>query len=689
MDSIINGAPGVVDQGTQDVSTAAYTRTSVPLPQHLPKFPIFAKKGPTSEERLSPEDRLRLYGSETFAEYSKFFNPMTMISNAVAGEGNTSMYVRLVPDDAGPKPTSLLSLDVLETKVDLYQRNEDRSIATTVAGDPIVIGQADGVRIKFVNTFFPDAASAEKFGARDIVNGDQVDAAGKQSKRYPIMDVRHNYIGEDGNLAGYRLWAQNADNTGIKPSKLMAREKAYPYNLSIIRKNATLGTSSPVDTVFGEKIITVTFKENVRDPVTTTRLNIGERFVGSYQELEDTRYAKTYGEFGDVHVYQENIELLLALFHSLEVPYLTVDSDMTDDPEDKHLFNFVTGMDFNASPYHTFQFTDTGDAIRLSASTNVFAGGGSDGDLSFENYGKLVSAYMQRYANPLDELNDIAYHVESHIYDPGLPLEDKYELINFIARRKDTFVTLATMEFGQRDLSLAEELSVAAALYSRLSLHPESTYFGTPVFRGMILNSAGRVRGSQYKDRFPMTYTIAQKSAGYMGAANGAWKNGANFDGYPNHVIEDQYALINPWVADDIRNRFWDAGLNFIARFDTESFYFPALKTVYDDDTSVLTSYITACAVIQLNKIAHKAQRRFSGVSGKTMAQFNEMVNNYIEAEVKGKFDDRFIIRPRCQFTSMDQVRNYSWTLPIDIAAPGMKTVMTTYTTAYRIENYK
>lgn len=63
-------------------------------------------------------------------------------------------------------------------------------------------------------------------------------------------------------------------------------------------------------------------------------------------------------------------------------------------------------------------------------------------------------------------------------------------------------------------------------------------------------------------------------------------------------------------------------------------------------------------------------------------------VNDFVSEQVRGKFDDRFVIRPRAYFTSLDEVRNYSWTLPIDIWAAGMKTVMTTYVVARRIEDY-
>ena len=688
MQTIVNAAPGIVNYGVDDQSGRPYTRAPEELPQHLPKFLIYAQTGPTDEQLLGGADRILMYGEQTFVERSAYFNHQTFLSNVVNAQGNVAMYKRLIPTDAGPKPSACLYLDVLETTIDLYKRNEDGSIATDVAGDPIITGQAPGHRVKFVVKNYETTKDAEAFGALTITTGDQTDNAGNQSKRYPIFELEHSFIGKNGNLAGFRLWAQNETNVSRMPTKLMAKRKCYPYTFSVIRKNEETGTSKQVETVFGEQQITVVFKPDVVDPITEVRLYFGERAVGSYESLTDPRYAKTYGEFGRVKVYQDNIDLLLAKFQAAEAAYLTDTSDMTAAVEDMYLFNFVTGQDSTGAPYHSYVFTDATNAVRLSQSTNVFAAGGSDGTMSHDLHAALVSEYMERYLDESDELHDIAYHVESHMYDSGFPLATKYKLLNFIGVRKDTFVHLSPYEFSQPTLSRAEEYSVAAALQSRAALFPDSTYFGTPVFRAMIMGNSGKVRGSSVVEPMPLTYEVAKKSAAYMGASNGKWKNGKNFDGYPGSIIESMYDLAIRWVPDDVRNRNWDVGLNWVQRYDRTQFFFPAMKTVYDDDTSVLTSYITACGIITVHKILNKAHRTFSGVSGLTNDQFSKKVNDFIVDAVAGLFDSRFVIIPHCQFTSLDQVRNYSWTVPVDFYAPGMKTVMTAYITSRRIEDY-
>jgi hypothetical protein len=684
--SIINAAPGVLNHGVKDESGRQFTRAPEDAPQHLPKFFIFAKRGPTSEELIVGDERLRMYGEDTIIERSKRFNHQTAFSNRVNRAGNSAMYVRMVPKDAGPKPSIRLYMDVLNAPVDDYERNIDGSIKTDVAGDPIVKAVINnGYRVKFVVKHFEDEMAAEAFGAGNIEAGTMVDTAlGRQSNLYPILDLEHSFYGADGKNTGIRLWSQNLDNTTQLPTKMMSRTKAYPYSFAVVRKSEVTGSASIHETIMGEQQIPVTFKKDVVDPDTLVRLYIGERVKRDYENSTDVRYPIQYGEFGRVHVYQENIDHLLELFHEAESPFIDADSDFTASEEDIHLFNFVSGTSSRNVPYHSFIFVDDSDAVRLSRSTNVYCQGGSDGTMTHEVHAELVREYMARYLDENDELNDVAYHIESHVYDSGFPLETKYSLINFISQRKDTFVVLSPNEFGKEPKTQTEEYSVAAALLDRLRLHPESTHFGTEVFRGLIVGATGVLRGSQLIERLPATYEVAAKSANYMGAGNGQWKNGKNFDGYPGSVIEDLTNLSVRYTPPSVRNRFWDVGLNWIDRMNRVEFHFPALKTVYSDDTSVLTSYITSCAILKLQKLLYKTQKVFSGVSGLTPAQFTQRVNDFYAEEVKGLFDNRFIITPRAHFTSLDQIRNYSWTMPVDNEAPGMQTVMTAYVVAKR-----
>jgi hypothetical protein len=686
---IVNAAPMVVEYGTQDLSTRQPPRVPEAIPQHLPKFYLFTQKGPKAPQLCSGAERDRLFGTASFDYRGKFSNHQTVFANLANAQGNACMIQRLFPTDMGPKSNIIAWLDVLPTTVDLYRRNSDGSIYLDALNQPEVIGTTTGHKVKWVFTNRNTVADqTTQFGSAAISAGDQIDVtAGVQSQRYPMFELEVSSEGEWGNNSGLRLWAPTVKTVSAMPNKMMVAEKAYPYYISVVERADVQSSAAVVPTLFGEQRLMVTLKENVIDPLTDRSMNLNEVFLNSYQNLTDARYPKLFGNFGKFHIYQANLELLLGQFHAAEVAHIDGFSDFTANTADKHLFNIVSGVSSQNVKYHSFTFIDDTTSTRLSEVTNVYAKGGSDGIMNNTAHASLTSAEALRYLNPNDELMDLAYHVESIVYDSGFPLQTKKDLCSIMAVRKDTFVVVGTHTAGERALTQSEEQSVAIALRTHMQMYPESDYFGTPVARGMIMGCSGVLRNSQYTDRLPMTGEVLIKSAKYMGAADGRWKNGFHFDGAPGSVIDNFTDINITWVSASVRNRFWDVGLNWVLTYDRKSYFFPALKTVYDNDTSVLNSYFTAMACAQLNKVANSVWRQFTGVSHLTNTQLASRVNDAVTARVQGKFDGRFVIQPDALFTDMDEVRGFSWTLPIKLYASSMKTVMTTYVQAYRISD--
>ena len=686
---IVNAAPMVIDRGTQDLSTRSLPREPDAVPQHLPKFYLFTQKGPTEPTLVVGNERDNIFGSDSFDIRGKYANHATVFANLVNAEGNATMIQRLIPEDAGPEANLIVYLDVLPTTVDLYERNVDGSIKLDVANQPIVVGTTTGFKVKHVVDYYNSVQGlADNFGQATIIPGDQTDAAtSTQSQRFPLFELKVASKGAYGNLVGFRLSAPNNNTVASMPTKMMSLQKAYPYFFSVIRRPDANSSPKIVETIFAEQKLMVTFKKDVIDPLTDKELYVGDILIDSYQNLTDLRYPKLYGDFGDFVVYNENIETLLELFQAAEVPHIDAFTGFTADVNDKHLFNFISGNTPSGTPYHSFIFNDSTNTVRFAETTNVFANGGSDGTINDTVFASLVKNELLRYLDPNDEVQELAVNVESIFYDSGFPLETKLAIPALIANRKDTFVVLGTHTVGDRELTASEEHSLAIALRTRLQMYPESDYFGTPVLRGMIVGRSGKLRNSQFTKTLPLTAEIAIKSAKYMGASNGRWKNGSHFDGAPGSVVSYMYDINITWVPASVRNRNWDVGLNWVQAYDRRSYFFPALKTVYDDDTSVLNSYITAMAIAQLNKVAHAAWREFTGTSHLTNAQFAQRLNDFVSNNVRGRFDERFVIVPDATFTDLDLLRGFSWTLPIKIYAANMKTVMTTYVQAYRIED--
>ena len=686
---ITNAAPMVRHLGTEDLSTRQVPREPEAIPQHCPKYYLYARKGPSTPQLCSGAERIRLFGDETFDLLSKYSNHATVFANLTNAEGNACMLQRVVPEDAGPESNITFWIDVLETNVDVYERNDDGSIALNELGLPVITGTTKGYKCKWVTTYYDSVQGlADGFGTRTILNGNQTDVeTGAISKRYPIFEFKASSKGEWGNLKGIRIWPITANNSGgALPTKLMSEKRVYPYSLSVLTKPSENETPSIEKTIFGDTSFTFVLKQGVIDPSTTQEKYLADRFVAEYNEQDET-YPATIGSFNELKIYQGNIDLLLGKFHETEKDYIDDWSDISEDEQDKYLINILTFESTQGVPYHTLQLVDDMDSVNFSPNTGVMAEGGSDGTMSDELFAKLVERELERYLDPDDELMETAIHVESIFYDSGFPLETKFKIPYFISNRADTCVALGTYQVGGLNLSNSEEYSTAIALRTRLQNFPESEYFGTSAMRGIVMGFSGKLKNSLYTGRLPLTAELNIKASRYMGASNGRWKSGYNFDGAPGSIIENMYDISTTWVPFTVRNKFWSVGLNWVQAYGRRSFFFPALKTVYPDDTSVLNSFITMMAICYLNKIGDACHREFSGVAHLTNSQLIERVNAFINNRVQGLFDGRFVIQPDCQVTETDAAYGYRWTLPIKIYAANMKTVQTFYVQSYRLDD--
>lgn len=716
--TIINAAPMHNPLGTQDLSTRALPFEFESVPTHLPKLYIYAKRGPTTPQLVVGASRSQMYGDDTFDLRKKWANHSTLYSNMFNSQGNAQMIERIIPADIGPVANVLLSLEVTETLVNVYERNPDGSyVLDTLTLEPVVKGQAIGHIGKWVTSTISDKDQIHTFGEAEIQTGtsagtlptgdpasvelvgvvvDPGTTAPTTSKIYPILQFRASSVGEDGNYTGFRVWTPTETSAYSFDSRILPRGKYYPFRMAVVRREEASTTATIKENLSGEKNVLVTLAPNATNPITTGSISIGDVFLDAYQNVKDVRYPIQLGDFGDVHVYQENIDLLLKKFSDREIAYMKAlpvgteySSDFNPDSteDQKYLMNIFGGHSFSGWKYDTFQLDSTGTT--LSSVSNIFNQSGSDGTMNDVEFAKLVSARVKEYNNPNSELQENAIHVESVMYDSGYPLQTKYDMLNFIALRRDTCVFLSTFESGAKRLTPSEETSLAIALRTRAENFPESDYFGTPVMRAYIQGRTAKLRSSTWKGDVSPLYEIGKKLATFMGASNGRWKIGGGIGGAPNSIMEeltDYSALFTPALS---RNRDWEAGLNWIMHFDRKNAFIPATKTVYQDDTSVLNSVVTVLAICELNKIHDRAWRYFSGVDNLSNGQLKERCENFINNAIEYKFDGRFIIEPEVYFTDADLKRGYSWSLRSKIYAANMKTVMTSSVAAYRLDDYE
>lgn len=689
---IVNGAPGVNALGIHDLSIPKRTPEQIRIPTHLPKAYLYAAEGPITPQLVGGADMVSLYGADSFDMRKEYANHSTVFIKEINKTGNIQQLQRIKPADApGPAKVRVYA-DVLPLDIIQYERNSDGSFTLDGTGNKIPVAgnvKLPGFKVKFVAVTIPDVGGGDGFGLGTIIPGDQTDVpTSTQSQRIPLFDASVNHFGKYGNNVALRMWAPTELSAIPVDTRLISTDKAYPIRLAVARRVDERKTAKIVSTLRAEQYVDACLKPGVVDDNTDAEMYAGKVFIPAYQDLDSKGVTPQYGPFGRFHLYDNNIADMLNDFYTAEFAAVTPDSDFTGADDEKYVFNMLGGCTSSGVPYSTFELVSTGlNTVRMTENTNIFCLGGGDGTMSDQAFADSVLEEVNEYGNLNSPLQDTARYPESIIYDSGFPLETKKALTSFIARRVDTAVVLSTHDVNGPALTATQESSLALSLKSRAQLYPDSQYYGTGVVRAVIVGRSGVAFDTQYTKRLPLSLELAVKAARYMGASDGTWKSEFNFDQAPLSMIEmfkDINVTFTPAAA---KAKDWANGLNWVDYYDHLSLYFPAIRTVYDNDTSVLTSFFTMMCAVELQKVGFRAHRAFSGTSSLTNLQLVERVNKFVVDNTTGRFDGRFVITPDTYFTQADKERGYSYTLPIKMYAPNMKTVATTVVEAYRIDD--
>lgn len=681
----VNGAPMTYFYGTDDQSRRQIPREPETRPTHLPLFYTYAKKGREDVFFLVGGSRQMVYGAETFDELGKYVTHQTICANLVNGQGNLCAYKRVRPSDANGPATLRIWMDVLEDDIPVYEREIDGSYVIDQFGARVPTGPTvPGYVVKYVSELI-----SGDFGQATVGTGDQTDSGNtKQSSRYPFLDIEVDSFGAWGNNVGLSLWAPTQNSSNPIDDRILSQQKIYPFRIAPIERANPNTTGRRLETVGGEQYLDVVFKPETRNKFTLRDMFVEDILIEEYQDIKTVGYPPIYGPFGKVHAYVDSIETLIYDFYQAESAYIDAFSDITGEDDEEYKFNFISGVSSQNVPYHSFIINiDDQNAINLSENSAIYAGGGSDGTMDEDLFAELVSEDVVNFADRNHEYQNTAKYPISHIYDTGFPLQTKYDIGSVLAVRKDIVYVCSTYDVNGMAVSASDESSIGQALKTTLQMYPESEYFGTSTMRAIVVPRYGKLVTSKYRKKLPLTLEIAYKSAKYMGAGSRQWDSRESFEGEPGNISTLFTDISNTFTPATVRNKDWDNGLVGVLDYDRSSVFFPAFKTIYDNDTSVLNSYITVCAIAELEKIGEEVWRELSGRSDLSEAQLVSEVQERFNRKTTSMFAGRFVITPRAYFTADDRARGYSWTLEVTIYAPTMYTVQKLIITARRMSD--
>ncbi len=697
MNSIPNATPMPYQLGIKDNSGAVPPLPEVQKPTHMPLSYIYAAKGDT-DYHVVGSDVTGLYGIESFDPIKAWATHSSEMALTHAKAGNAQMMKRVVPADAGPKANFLLSLDVgAVAALPTYERDSAGVIQLDEDGEAVVVDGVTvaGYKVKWVLTSItsggPGTADSTTFGAATSATGDLTGVTGS-STRYPILQFYSGSYGSGGNNAGLRIMAPLSTDDAAVNATVMDGLKAYPFRLQAISRVSSAATPTVTNALTGDAAIEFVLKTGAINPQTGAKITLKDIFKDAYQVVGNPLRADTFADIPNVHVYQSHIDTLVTQFFAAEKAALEdlEEDEGADFAEDesaanKYLFNLLTFRNRGGAQYRSITQVLTGsNVVVLGASTNLFCAGGSDGTMSANGFNTLVRAELAKFADKNSEVQDEALYPLSIMYDSGFQMETKEAMCNLLMHRKDTAIVLSTYTIGD-DLTHAEEASIALSLRNKLALFPESTYFGTPVVRGVVMARYGKLLTSAWPTDLPLTFWLAQRAGEMMGAGNGVWNAAKLFDSGGRTIVDTFSGLNVKFVPNSQRVLDWANGLNYPIPYSREQMFYPALKTAYNDDTSILTSFFAMMCCVDLQKVGVQVWRETTGDIRKTRAQLIKAVNQKVIDKTNGRYAGLFKIVPDAFISGGDAERGYSYTLPIKMYGNGAKTVMTLSVEANRM----
>nr|DAT15803.1 MAG TPA: Structural Protein [Caudoviricetes sp.] len=745
INAIYSSTPRIILTGIQDLSTRVVPLEPEQLPQHLPLFYTFARRGGEEATIVTGGTMGQVYGEETFMYSSKYATHVTPFLNGLAEEGNMMMVKRLKPKGA---KTAWIRFSLAVRKEKEVDPDTNKETGKEIYKLYWFSKLTDNNSILTNTTIGKVVREANRFGKGLTIHDKELGlltdgASGASSsisatgavlgEAYPIFDLEVTDFGEYGNNMGLRLFAPNNRDDSNRPDmRFYNSTLARVFRVEFIHRENRRASARSVLNNYGEVYTDFVFKpDTVNANAGDADMYIGTMLIDQYRQTDTSRgrIAK-YGPFNRVYVYEENIEhILRTLFEAekerdAEIPEIVqsgTDSSgnpiLVQNPFRKRIHNpndddafwqidFFNGYNIEGDKYQSFKVEGMrGGGVDLTATTDHWADGGSDGDMGNHEYNKLVYEELAKFENGDSyEMSNMARYPFSVFYDTGFPTEVatnkernelrgskdiwfpnvKKQISKLLIARKDISVCLATHEVdpenreyrvGVVPLIRKDEATRISAITTYPRAYLESEVHGTKAVRANLIMQCGRIIGSQYRGLVPMTYELALKRARFMGAANGRMNSGYGYD--QDGVKQLQYVkeVNNPFVPYVAREVNWTNGASWAEPYDRHTMFFPAVRTIYRDETSVLVSDINMLIAVDLQKVCFRTWRRLVGDSKLTNAQFIERSDNLILEDVDGRYDGRVVIKPETFYTKGDEARGYSWNCRIHMYANNMKTV--------------
>ena len=344
-------------------------------------------------------------------------------------------------------------------------------------------------------------------------------------------------------------------------------------------------------------------------------------------------------------------------------PFIIVaDNDMSDKMKNKENPYLV------AAPEETLTNDGLdGDIVKLDRNTDIFLLKGSEGYGLWNEDGSISSSFMDQAMYDFVTLKTNKTIVDkfrypfTHVYDIGYSMTTKFAMLDFLDIRDDIGVELSTQVLLSSEWAtgfnravklndMYEDISNGILLRERAMMMRESVLMNTDTMRASIYTQVGRPVDLNFvangttstmaiSEPVPFVFWSAYQHALY---GNRPYMSTQEPRGLPysyNNLFKDW-----KWIPhyENQKERTWNTGLNYCQAADMTRIFYPALRTVYRHDTSILSDQWDVDALIYTKHDCRKAWAHFVGRNDRR-AELQAGIKKYLEEKLgylyQGKFD--------------------------------------------------
>lgn len=670
----INAAPKVLFDGIRDVSTGVNALVPEPAPQHLPLLRLFTETGPEETTLVDGQSFTAIYGENSLNPRKDYFNMSSLFARELMGQGNALMVKRVTPSDISAASRLIVAIDIATDQV--QATNPDGTPEVDESDAPVMIA---GVRARL--KLIEDNTTA--VGSQSAVAGEFQNDSLTQSDLYPLFELPASFVGAAGNRLGLKIWAPSENDPSSVEQNVASENETRIYRFQFLRKPTDGSSPQIIKTVTGSDFVEACFKKGVYSENTDREYDVRKVLIPSYED-DTTGVVPTFSPFESIYVYDDNIDTVQAMIYAAENAANSAVSDIMQSASE---VDFLTATHSDGTAYESYLLEGPSEgAFYFGKSNVVYASGGDDGTLTQAEYEMAVDAENDNFGVNEPYENKAMYPF-TVLYDTGLSMASKAKQMKPLGVRDDLICRFTTMvDDGGAHADLATELSRAESLMASLKAYPESTLYGTGVCRADVVLQAGKLASGNYSGNVPLLLDYAMKWADFAGAGSGIMREGRDIDAQPNNVVSAVSNLNVKYFNNSTQNRLWEAGAIYSLTADRRTQYYPSIRSVYADDTSVLLSPITVSIATDIIRLATKTHASVSGNARLTKQQLIEQVNSSILGLTDGRYNGRVVITPNTFFTNEDSARGFSWTTSVRVEANNPKTVMNLQVESARLD---